>query len=231
MRNEGKCMKNIGMIVAVEIEAVLNKYGEPSELKYPGFKIYEYKIEDKNLYVIHSGAGEIAAAMATQFLISQLQVEFIVNFGVVGGLTEEMSLARTCVVESVVHYDFDTTDADDTEVGRYLQYPSVYIPTTKEVLDKALIIEPELKSVICASADKFIGSEEKKRELHNRFKADICEMEAAGIVLTCNRNKVPCLLIKTVSDSISGGAEEFFSAVNESARICMEITHKIISTF
>lgn len=224
-------MKNIGMIVAVEIEAVLNKYGKPSELKYPGFKIYEYKIEDKNLYVIHSGAGEIAAAMATQFLISQLQVEFIVNFGVVGGLTEEMSLARTCVVESVVHYDFDTTDADDTEIGRYLQYPSVYIPTTKEVLEKALIIESDLKPVICASADKFVGSEEKKRELHNRFKADICEMEAAGIVLTCNRNKVPCLLIKTVSDSISGGAEEFFSAVNESARICMEITHKIISTF
>lgn len=224
-------MKNIGMIVAVEIEAVLNKYGKPTELKYPGFKIYEYEIEDKNLYVIHSGAGEIAATMATQFLISQLQVEFIVNFGVVGGLTEEMTLARTCIVESVVHYDFDTTDADDTEVGRYLQYPSVYIPTTKEVLDKALIIEPDLKSVICASADKFIGSEEKKRELHDKFKADICEMEAAGIVLTCNRNKVPCLLIKTVSDSISGGAEEFFSAVNESARICMEITHKIISTF
>lgn len=222
-------MKNIGMIVAVEIEAVLNKYGKPTELEYPGFKIYQYEIEDKNLYVIHSGAGEIAAAMATQFLISQLQVEFIVNFGVVGGLTEEMSLARTCIVESVVHYDFDTTDADDTEIGRYLEYPTVYIPTTKEILEKAIKIESDLKPVICASADKFVGSEEKKRDLHNRFKADICEMEAAGIVLTCNRNKVPCLLIKTVSDSISGGAAEFFSAVNESARVCMEITHKIIS--
>ncbi len=224
-------MKSIGMIVAVEIEAVLNKYGKPSELRYPGFKIYQYEVEDKNLYVIHSGAGEIAAAMATQFLISELKVEFIVNFGVVGGLTEEMALARTCIVESVVHYDFDTTEADDTEIGRYLQYPTVYIPTTKEILDKALTIEPDLKVVICASADKFVGSEEKKRNLHSKFKADICEMEAAGIVLTCNRNKVPCLLIKTVSDSISGGAEEFFSAVDESARVCMEITHKIISTF
>ncbi len=224
-------MKNIGMIVAVEIEAVLNKYGKPSELKYPGFNVYQYEIEDKNLYVIHSGAGEIAAAMATQFLISQLKVEFIVNFGVVGGLTEEMALARTCIVESVIHYDFDTSDADGTDIGRYLEYPSVYIPTTKGILDKALTIEPALKSVICASADKFVGSEEKKRELHTKFKADICEMEAAGIVLTCNRNKVPCILIKTVSDSISGGAEEFFSAVNESARVCMEITHKIISSF
>lgn len=223
-------MKNIGMIVAVEIEAVLNKYGKPIELEYPGYKVYEYKIEDKNLFVIHSGAGEIAAAMATQFLISQLQVEFIVNFGVVGGLTEEMSLAKTCIVESVIHYDFDTSEADDCEIGRYDEYPSSYIPTTKEILDRALTINPDLKPVICASADKFVGREEKKKDLHNRFNADICEMEAAGIVLTCNRNKVPCLLIKTVSDSISGGAEEFRRSINESARICLEITNKIINS-
>ena len=223
-------MKNIGMIVAVEIEAVLNKYGEPIELEYPGYKVYEYKIQDKNLFVIHSGAGEIAAAMATQFLISQLQVEFIVNFGVVGGLTEEMALARTCIVESVIHYDFDTSEADDCEIGRYDEYPSSYIPSTKEILERALTIDPGLKPVICASADKFVGSEEKKKDLHNRFNADICEMEAAGIVLTCNRNKVPCLLIKTVSDSISGGAEEFRRSINESARICLEITNKIINS-
>lgn len=170
-------MRNIGMIVAVEIEAVLNKYGKATELKYPGFNVYKYEIEDKNLFVIHSGAGEIAATMATQFLISELKVEFIVNFGVVGGLTEEMALARTCIVESVVHYDFDTSDADKTEVGRYIEYPSIYIPTTKSILSKALEIHPDIKSVICASADKFVGSEEKKRKLHKKFNADICEME------------------------------------------------------
>lgn len=44
----------------------------------------------------------MAAAAATQFLISQMQVDFIVNFGVVGGLTEEMTKTKMCVVESVV---------------------------------------------------------------------------------------------------------------------------------
>lgn len=220
------------MIVAVEIEAVLNKFGIPiQELKFAGHVVYQYKLGEQELFVIHSGAGEIAAAMATQFLISQFNVDLIVNFGVVGGLTHEMALARTCIVESVVHYDFDTSEADGCEVGRYLDYPSVYISTTKEILDKALEIEPSLKKVICASGDKFIGKKEKKEELHNTYKADICEMEAAAIVLTCNKNKIPCLLIKTVSDSISGGASEFRSAVNESARICLEITNKIMNSF
>lgn len=224
-------MKNIGMIVAVEIEAALSEFGVPiEELKFSGYTVYKYKLGNDNLFVIHSGAGEILAAMTTQFLISKFNVDLIVNFGVVGGLTNEMKLARTCIVESVIHYDFDTSEADGTEIGSYLAYPTAYIPTTVNLVNKALEIEPTLKKVICASADKFVGSEEKKSELHNMYKADICEMEAAGIVLTCNKNNIPCLLIKTVSDSITGGANEFKKCINESAKICIEITRRILNS-
>lgn len=224
-------MKNIGMIVAVEIEAALSEFGVPiEELKFSGYTVYKYKLGNDNLFVIHSGAGEILAAMTTQFLISKFNVDLIVNFGVVGGLTNEMKLARTCIVESVIHYDFDTSEADGTEIGSYLAYPTAYIPTTVNLVNKALEIEPTLKKVICASADKFVGSEEKKSQLYNMYKADICEMEAAGIVLTCNKNNIPCLLIKTVSDSITGGANEFKKCINESAKICIEITRRILNS-
>lgn len=223
-------MKKIGMLVAVELDAVLQKFGtllEPIHME--GFDVYEYQMEDAHIYVLPSGAGEIPAAAGTQLLISVFQVDVIINFGVVGGLTKEMKLARTCVVEKVVHYDYDTSAVDECEPGRYMdEYPDVYIPTTKSLVEKALVVEPKLKKVICASGDKFIADRSKKEQLHQQYQADICEMEAAGIVLTCNRNKVPCLLIKTVSDSISGGAEEFLQAIDQSAEICLEITQKII---
>lgn len=225
-------MKKIGMIVAVEIDALLNKYGiSIQKLQFTGYSVYQYKLGKHSLFVIHCGAGEIAAAMATQFLITQFNVDLIVNFGVVGGLTQEMSLVKTCIVESVVHYDFDTSEADGSDVGRYLSYPSIHIPTTKEIVDKALNIEPSLRKVICASGDKFIAQKEKKEELHDIYNADICEMEAAGIVLTCNKNETPCLLIKTVSDSVDGGTREFKNTFNESARICLEITDRILDNF
>ena len=38
--------------------------------------------------------------------------------------------------------------------------------------------------VVCASGDKFIADSEQKIKVHEMFDADICEMEAAGIVLT-----------------------------------------------
>ena len=222
-------MKNIGMVVAVEMDAVLSRYGAPSEKRrVAGFEVYTYTGADYTIYALNSGAGEIAAAAATQLLISVFHADLILNFGVVGGLTEERAKARICVVESVVHYDFDTSEAGWAEPARYLDYPTAYIPASAALVERALSIEPRLKKVICASADKFVGKAERKRELHALYGAEICEMEAAGIVLTCNRSGVPCLLIKTVSDGIEGGAEEFNAELQRSAALCLAVADKII---
>ncbi len=219
----------IGMLVAVEMDAVFKKYGDTlTKIERPGYEIYHYQVDHADVYALSSGAGEIAAASGTQLLITEFKVDVIVNFGVVGGLTPQMGVTRTCVVEKVVHYDFDTSPVDHCEVGRYLNYPERYIKATPELIEKALEVEPTLIKVACASGDKFIADPEKKAALHREFGADICEMEAAAIVLTCNRNKVPCLLLKTVSDSIHGGAEEFSKALDETAQICLKITERII---
>ena len=222
-------MKKIGMIVAVEIQAVLDKYGDKlEEMFVDGFQVKVLNHENYTLYIVKTGAGEIAAAAGTQLLISKFGVEFVINFGVVGGLTPEMALAKTVMVEKVVHYDFDTSEIDGWEPARYAEYPSPFIPVKEEMLALAEQIQPDLKRVICASADKFVGNPDNKAALHEKFGAEICEMEAAGILLTCNRSGIPCLMIKTVSDSITGGAEEFAAEVNRSAEVCLNIADKVI---
>lgn len=224
--------KRIGLIVAVEISAVLNKYGDKLEkLPSRGFETLRLKLDDYTLYIVKSGAGEIASAAAAQYLITAFDVDMILNFGVVGGLTPEMSVAKLALVKSIVHYDLDISGwIDSCEKGRYAQYPSAFIPVNKTLYEAALKVEPSLQPVVCASADKFIGDPEKKRELHEEFGADICEMEAAGIVLTCDRNNVPCLFIKAVSDSIEGGVEEFEKEVDRCAEICLETLHKVMDS-
>ena len=113
-------------------------------------------------------------------------------------------------------------------MGRYLDYPSIYLPATPQLVEMALEAEPGLRKVTCASADRFVGKAEDKRALHQQFGADICEMEAAAVVLTCNRNKVPCLLLKAVSDSIHGGAEEFSKAITEASQVCLKVLCKVV---
>lgn len=223
-------MKKIGMLVAVEIGSVLSKYGKATEeIERFGFKVYKYVMPTYELYVVHSGAGEIAAAAATQLLISVYGVEAVVNFGVVGGLTDEMKLAKTAVVERVVHYDFDVSAINHVEVGRYTGYPSKFLPLNPHMIELACAVAPDLKRVTCASGDKFVDGREKKEQLAREFEADICEMELAAIVLICDRSGIPCLAIKTVSDAVDGGAEEFSKMVNDAADICLRVTDQILA--
>ena len=223
-------MKTIGLLVAVEIGAVLARYGEPKETRcVDGFELLRYENEDYTLVAVNAGAGELAAAAATQLLISVCHADLIVNFGLVGALTPEMKVTHCCVVESVVHYDFDVSGwQPEIEPGRYAQYPTPRIPTTPALVERACAIEPTLRRVVCASADKFVDSEAAKAALHERWGAEICEMEAAGIVLTCHRAGVPCLLIKAVSDGLGGGAEEFLREFDRTAGICLAVADKII---
>lgn len=225
-------MKKIGLIVAIEIDSVLKKYGKPiAEKDAAGCRIFEYNTDKYLLVVAHCGAGEIAAATATQYLITAYGVELILNFGVVGGLTDDMSKTRICIVKKVVHYDFDTSAVDEGVVpGRYIQYPDAFIPMSEWTAEKALCVYPDLRPVVCASGDKFLADPVVKAKLHERYGADICDMEAAGIALTCERNGVPCMILKIVSDGITGGAEEYLAAKNETADICFGIVDRIIGS-
>lgn len=222
-------MKNIGLIVAVEIDSVLSRYGEPVGRETRcGFPVLTYAVGEDRLTVVHTGAGELAAAAAAALLIDRYEVELIVNFGVVGGLTEEMTETKCCVIERLVHYDYDTSQLDGTAVGQYPGYEDCYIPATPWLVEQAVRLCPELKKVTCASADKFVDGRERKAALHALYGADICEMESAGIALTCRRAGVPFLMVKTVSDGISGGAEEFSRELRRTSALCLDITDRII---
>ena len=222
-------MKRIGMVVAVEIDAVLKRYKEPIRREPFGtFELRVYAFGENELYVMHSGVGEIAAAACTQLLITVCKADMIVNFGVVGGLTPEMAKSKACIVEKVVHYDYDAEAIDGTRRGQYLEMPDEYIPTDPKLLKAALRIQPELPAVTCASADKFVADPAGKEALHRNFGADICDMESAGIALTCYRNRIPCLMLKTVSDGIEGGAEEYLTEVGRTSALCLEIADRVI---
>lgn len=221
--------KRIGLLVAVEISPVLARFGAVlSKSEEAGFRVYSGEIGGAEIIAVHSGAGEISAAAAVQLLISHYQVDAVINFGLVGGLTPEMTASRLVLVEKVVHYDFDTSGLDGCEVGRYMDFPSVYLPVDEGLLQKAHELRPELKLVICASGDKFIAEAEKKARLHQMYGAEICEMEAAAVVLTCHRSKVPCLLVKVISDGLSGGAEEFEAMFHAASTACLELVEELI---
>ncbi|MBQ7165095.1 MAG: 5'-methylthioadenosine/S-adenosylhomocysteine nucleosidase [Clostridia bacterium] len=223
-------MKKIGLIAAMngELNALLEKTGELKEItdRY-GKKILYTEYGDKEIYLSESGVGEILAAGAAQRLISAYGVEAIINFGVCGSLKPRHSLKKTVIVKGVAHYEFDTSALDGCEAGKYDFLPSVIIPTDEDLIRAALSINPSLEQVICASGNKFVEDKNFKSYLRETFNADVCEMEAAGIALTCHANGVPCLMVKAVSDG-EGGAAEFEATVYEASRVYTDLVMNLI---
>lgn len=226
-------MKKIGLVVAVELDAVLKKYGSPvSDRNHRGFRILTYNVHGNMLYIINCGVGEIYAALGTQILISEYNVDAIVNFGVVGGLCDQMSLTKTCIIKTIVHYDFGIFENGTMNVKSHhsnnFDNDEIFMQTDANLRKIALELYPDLKEVTCASGDKFIGDTDEKVRLNREYSADICEMESAGILLTCQMNDVPCIFIKTVSDAVSGGLDEFFVQFEQASMICFDIVDSII---
>lgn len=222
-------MKNIGLLVAVEVEAVTGKYKDDLIHEFKnGFDVYILERKDYRLHFVHSGLGLIRAAAAVQMLCDTYDIDFLINFGVVGALREDLEVADTCFVEKVVHYDMDTSAIDKVEVGRYLEYPDIYLPTSKDILAKVREMYPDIPVFVGACADKFVHADADKKVLNEKFGADICDMESAAVVLISDLNKVPNLLIKTVSDSVTGGAEEYEERSREAADMCINIVENIL---
>ena len=74
----------------------------------------------------------------------------------------------------------------------------------------------------------FVGTAEEKSFLHERFAGDVCDMESAGIVLTCELNGVPCLLLKAVSDGLADGADGFYTELQNASLRCLEVADKVM---
>lgn len=222
-------MKTIGMVVAMqsEVESFLSaKKLKVERIKYGGFDVMKFNLGQNEVYCVRSGVGEIFASAATQMLISVYKVEVIINFGVCGALTERLSVGEVALVEGVVHYDFDTSPIDGCEIGRYLQYPEVTLRPDKALLELAKKVNPQIQSVVCASADKFVADEKIKENLAKTYGADVCEMESAGVLLACLNMEVPCLIVKAISDG-KGGVEEFKQMVTHASQQYVEFVQKL----
>lgn len=224
-----KGKRRIGLVVAIEMNAVFERYGNCREIGgVAGFRLFLVERDHCSIYIAQSGMGECAAAAACQFLISECHVSMIINFGVVGGLTTDMKQLKVCLVEQVVHYKYDCTEFLPMVLGQVDGYDSIYIKTTETLVKYAMALDDTLTLTTCCSGDKFIGTAAEKTYLHNTFGGDICDMESAGIVLTCDTNKVPCVLFKAVSDGLEDGAEGFFAELQNASRKCLETVDRIL---
>lgn len=216
----------LGLVVATQREmdifAALFRSFEDGTRRVGNFVVREYVVGPNTLYAIQSGAGEIRAAAATQILISVLKVQRIYNIGVCGGLVTDIPPAEALLVSSVIHYEYDTSAVDGCEIGKYEQYPSIYIPSDIGLVHEVSDSNPGIRHVTCASGNRFLGSAVDKMLIRQNFEVvQVCDMEAAGVLITADMSGIPAVLIKAVSDSADEGAAQYDKTMDRAMSNCV----------
>ena len=204
--------KKIGVICAMESEAkkILEALSEKSEEKVGSILFSRGKIGEKEVIVAVCGIGKVFAAMCAEAMILHFAPDCIINSGVAGSLSAELDILDFAVSENLVQHDMDTSPLGDP-VGLISGINQIYFPADealkKEVLEKASRLSYRAIAGTIASGDQFIAKKEQKEKIISDFGAIACEMEGAAIAQVAFVNKIPFVVIRTVSDSFAGKNE------------------------
>ncbi len=196
----------IGIIVALdlELENIEREMSDISIVELSGMKFITGTLEGKKVVVARSGVGKVFAAICTQTMILGFSPSVIVNVGVAGGLTKDLTIGEIVIAKDVVQHDMNTTALGD-ELGLISGIDLVHIPTDEKVTALLEKVTKELnvyhKIGTIATGDAFINTNEMRKFLVETFDASACEMEGAAVVQTCYVNKIPCSVLRSISDS------------------------------
>lgn len=169
------------------------------------------KIHGKDVVISKCGIGKVNSALGAEAMILKYNPDLIINTGVAGSLTRELSIGDIVIADSVCQHDFDTSPLGDP-IGLIPEVNLIKIPADEAAAKKLgeVIAKLGLKSKTgtIASGDAFIASSDKKDFIVSTFGALACEMEGASIGQVCKVNSVPFAVLRALSDSADEGSCE-----------------------
>ena len=203
-------IRYIGIIAAMNEEiASIKKLMSDISVK----KIYELEftlgtIHTKNVVLVKCGVGKVNAARTTQIIIDNFDLEYVINVGTAGGLAENIEIGDVIIAEKLVQHDFDITAGGHekgyiSHTGRYFYSDKKLVNRCKEVIDN---MNEDFKAItgLIATGDIFVQDIKVKDRIKEEFNADCTEMEGASIAQVCTLDKIPFIVIRSISDKPNG---------------------------
>ena len=181
-----------------------------------------------------SGVGKVNSATTTQFIIDKFKPNFIINTGIAGGLSSDLKVGDTVIAEKMIQHDFDLTAFGNPkgymDTGIEPDKPTVYY-SDKALIDKFIKkSNGSISKVTVATGDVFVVDKTQKENIKNEFGASVIDMESAAIAQTAQRNGVPVLILKTISDESDGSEKEYKENKQNTAKQAASIVIDVLKS-
>ena len=216
VKDEVKYQK-MGLIGAMKEEVLLiHKHMQTlNETTIAGILFVEGLLCGQPIVVCKSGVGKVNAALCTQILIDRFDIDAIVFTGVAGALDPRLEIGDLVISSECMQHDVDVTA---------LGFPKGILPYQEKSIYKAdsylFELAHEVSNVLFSghtwqgrilSGDQFIASRAKVTELHLDMLGICTEMEGAAVAQVCEMNRIPFVIVRSMSDKADGSAHLNFA--------------------
>lgn len=249
--------KTIGIMGAMpqEIDGVIALLENPVR-RVIGMRAYTSgTINGVNTVVVFSRWGKVAAAATVATLIHVFNVDEVIFTGVAGAIDPTLNIGDIVIAKRLYQHDMDARplmqqfevpllgktffESDAVELNKVKEAISPLIINNvlkdtigAETLAEFGIATPNLHIGDIASGDQFFADNDRKTALHNAIPTILCvEMEGAAVAQVCFEHKVPCTIIRTISDAADEQSHIDFPAFiqNISSRYSVCIVQHLIT--
>jgi adenosylhomocysteine nucleosidase len=230
MQRPGRANRSGEAVLAIvtampeEVAAVVAALTDVSTQEYGRRRYHVGTWHGRELVVVFSRMGKVAAAATTTQLIVAYSVTQLLFSGVAGAVHPGLAIGDIVVATDLIQHDMDaspifpryevpllgtatfTTDPQLREqlaaaAAAFLRF-DIGSCVAPEELAFFGIRAPQLLQGVIASGDKFFASREEIEALRRRLPQVACvEMEGAAVAQVCAEYAVPFAIVRTISDS------------------------------
>ena len=223
----------IGIIGAMQMEVdnLKEALENQSTETVSGINFVSGNIGDVEVVAAVCGVGKVFAAICAEAMILKYAPDMVINIGVAGTLTKDLSVLDVALASDVFQHDMDTSALGDP-VGLISGLNQIYFPTDekmRKLLGECLQTKG-INYVVgpIATGDLFMHDPAKKAQVKNDFRAIAAEMEGGSIGHVCTVNNVPFAVLRSISDG-DGGAMDYQTFAEQAAVVSIEIVLDFIS--
>ena len=187
--------------------------------------------------IVRSGIGKVNAAVCTQILVDDFNVDYVINTGIAGSLKAEINIGDVVISDDVLHHDMDATGFGYA-MGQIPRMDTLSFKADEKLITLAkesceeVIPQVGVFQGRIVSGDQFISDKKVKENIVSNFEGYCTEMEGAAIAQTAYLNKVPFLIIRAISDKADDSATMDYptfeaQAIKNSVLLLKELVTKL----
>ncbi|WP_027003463.1 5'-methylthioadenosine/adenosylhomocysteine nucleosidase [Hugenholtzia roseola] len=213
-----------------EIEQFRSYLKNAKSTQLLGVTFYQGSIEDQPVVLVKSGIGKVNAALTTALLLQNFKPSAVIFTGIAGGIGENLLPGDIVISTQTAQHDFGQLSSEGISVWQtfnreeksnplFFPCDSALVSLAEQAAAQAQLRlvrtydakrKPSINKGTIVTGDVFMASSQGKAKLIKDFNAAAVEMEGGAVAQICFQEKIPYLVIRSISDTADEDAERFY---------------------